>query len=94
MCRAPLRFVGEDSDFESDDSHIDEANYAMLAAAEEGYEDIVRLMLSRGTNNYNDVMLVSAEAGYESLSRLMLYQDANNYNWAIGIAAFMVVRLL
>ena len=43
MCRAPLGSVEEDSDFESDDSHIDEANHAMLAAAEDGHKDIVRL---------------------------------------------------
>ena len=30
-----------DSDFEYDDSHIDEANHAMLEAAEAGHEDII-----------------------------------------------------
>ena len=49
MCRAPLgngviaESVEEDSNF-TDESNINEANYAMLAAAEV-YEDIVRLML-------------------------------------------------
>ena len=91
MCRAPL---GQPTD----DSHIDEANQGMLEAAEAGHEDIVRLMLFRGANNYNVVLTIAARRGYESLARLMLDQGANNYNWAIGIAAFYghetIVRLM
>ena len=53
----------------------------MLAAAEEGHEDIVRLMLFRGANIYNVVLTIATRREYESLARLtMVDQGANNYN--------------
>ena len=40
-------------------------------------QDIVRLMLFRGANNYNVVLTIAARRGYERLARLMLDQGAN-----------------
>ena len=54
MCRAPLgRLVEEDSDFDIIEVSVNELNLRMAEAAEAGHEDIVRLMLFRGANNYN-----------------------------------------
>ena len=38
-------------------------NHAMIAAAEAGHEDIVRLMLFRGANNNNEVLIIAARKG-------------------------------
>ena len=62
----------EDSDFESDDLAIDEANYAMVEAAVAGHEFIVRLMLFRGANNYNETLNIAARRGHESIAGLMV----------------------
>ena len=83
MCRAPLgRLVEEDSDFD-----INELNWGMAEAAHRGHEDIVRLMLFRGANNYNTGLTSAASGGHESIVRLMLDQGATNYNEAMNSAA-------
>ena len=44
----------------------------MAYAAEDGYIDIVRLMLQRGANDYNKTILNAAEGGYTYIVELML----------------------
>ena len=61
MCRAPLGPVEEDSDFESDDSDIDQDNHTILEAAESGDE---RQMLNQGANNFFASMIHAAVNGH------------------------------
>ena len=86
LCRAPLG--------PTDDSDVDEANQGMLEAAEAGHEDIVRQILSRGANNYNEVLTMTARRGYESFARLMIDRGATNYNHTMSIAAQYGCELL
>ena len=44
----------------------------MAMAAEAGHEDIVRLMLSRGANNYNTGLVTAASGGHQNIIELML----------------------
>ena len=59
----------------------------LTRAARRGHENIVRLMLSQGVNNYNDAMAMAALNGRESIVRLMLNHGATNYNQALDVAA-------
>ena len=98
MCRAPLgRLVEEDSDFDIIEVSV-ELNLRMIMAAHRGHEDIVRLMLFRGANNYNTGLTSAASGDHESIVRLMLDQGATNYNDAMAMAAFSgqvhIVRLM
>ena len=72
--------------FYDDDSLIDEANIIMFEAAEAGYEDIVRLMLFQGADNYNEAMINAARTGHEGIVRLMLKKGTNGYNQALMYA--------
>ena len=59
MCRAPLgNGVPPPMGFSDD-----ELNLRMAIAAEAGHEDIVRLMLFRGANNYNTGLTSAASGG-------------------------------
>ena len=70
----------------------------MTNAARGGHLDIVRLMLSRGANNYNEAMTRAALRGHLEIVRLMLDQGADAYNEAMTSAALRghleIVRLM
>ena len=58
------------------------------------HENIVRLMLDRGADNYNETMINAVRTGHESIVRLMLENDADNYNEAMIIQRKVVMSLL
>ena len=62
--------------------------WAMSEAAEGGHESIVRLMLERGANNYNESMAKAACGGHLEIVELMLEKGATDYNWAMTRAAY------
>ena len=76
-----------ESEQDSVNSAIDEANLGMLVAAEAGYEDIVRLMLFRGANNFNLAMAGAAKKNHLNIIELMLEKEANDFNLAMSWAA-------
>ena len=76
MCRAPLGNGVPPMGFS-----LDEINWGMAEAAEAGHEDIVRLLLFRGANNYNTGLTSAASGGNESIVRLMLELGATNYSF-------------
>ena len=82
MCRASLG-----NGVPSMGSVVDELNWGMAEAAFFGHEDIVRLMLFKGANNYNTGLTSAASGGHESIVQLMLELGANNYDWAMVRAA-------
>ena len=59
-------------------------------AAHRGHEDIVRLMLFKGANNYNTGLTSAAAGGHESIVQLMLELDANDFNVAMVRAGLRV----
>ena len=87
VCRPPLGSVEEDSDFESDDSCIDEANHTLFNAARTGNKRLVRQMLDQGANHFDWAMCETAADGYLNIVRLLLDHGASDYNEAILCAA-------
>ena len=69
MCRVPLENGVPPMGFS-----LDEINWGMVESAFFGYLDIVRLMLSRGANNYNHSMVAAAHRDHIEIVRLMLAQ--------------------
>ena len=60
ICRAS---VGRPVEEEDSDFDIDEANQGMLEAAFDGHIEIVRQMLSRGAEDFNEAMAYAAFCG-------------------------------
>jgi len=62
-------------------------NFILNDAAKDGSLKIVKTMLDRGANNYNEAMVSAAAGGHEKIIHLMLERGANNYNGALIEAA-------
>ena len=65
------------------DRIVDLYTEAMVAASNSGHESIVRLLLDKGSNAYNEAMCTASCNGQV----LMLDRGANNYNGAMTEAA-------
>lgn len=62
-------------------------NFILNDAAKDGSLKIVKTMLDRGANNYNEAMVSAAAGGHEKIIHLMLERGANDYNGALIEAA-------
>ena len=52
-----------------------------------GHENMVRLMIELGANNYNEIMIIVARTCHESIVGIMLEKGANDYYEAMDSAA-------